>query len=536
MKEPVKISIFWCGFSRTLVASLGAILLAFVLYASQVQAVVIKTDNPDLYVRFDNTVTYSVMSRLEGPDPKLVADPNTDDGDRNFGAGIVMNRLDLLSEFDAVYNKFGVRFSGAAWYDTMYNRKNDNDSAFTYNPVSVPHNKFTDETVKWHGKHAELLEAFTFGAVDMGPTTFRYRAGQFTQWWGDSFFLGWNGVAGALAPVNVAKAATLPNTQLKELILPIPQVAGSLQVTDNVAINGYYQFKWKPARLFATGSYFSPADLIGPGAERIWGPMFLKTDDIEPSDSGQFGISAKLNTMPATYGFYYNKFHAKDFYVVVKPIDGQYTFFYPEDIESYAVSGNMAWGQYTFAAEVTYRKNVPFNSDPAEEKGLLTVFPNFGPFVDMPHEPLYAKGDTLSILLNTFSGGMRGNFFCDAQDLIAEVAYVKQMSVNHQDWVDPTKDKDGLFAQAVYTPKWYQVLPGLDLTMPIGANYGFDCNPSTLLWGAGTDESGDFNVGIGGTYEGVWEFELTYRNFWGPWYNQAFTDRDYVSFYIRRAF
>jgi len=528
--------------SIILSACLGAII--FSLYAGQAQAFQFKTDNSDLQIRFDNTLTYSAMYRLQNQDPNLIANPNADDGDRNFNKGIVMNRMDLLTLFDIDYKKYGVAFSGAAWYDTVYNTTNDNNSAFTFNPVSVPHNEFTDATVKWHGKGAELMEAMTFGYVPMGNMTLRYRAGQFSQWWGDSFFMGWNGVAGALAPVNVAKAATLPSVQLKELILPIPQVGLSLQTTDDLSFNGYYQFKWKPARLFATGSYFSPADLIGPGAERLWGPMFAKTGDIKPKDSGQFGINVKLETEFAAYGLYYNKFHSKDFMVVVEPIpnaqypSGAYTFFYPSDIESYAVTANKAIGFYTFAVEVAYRKNVPFQTDTADQsKGLLTILPAFIPG---PHEALYAKGDTLNITVNTFSGGMPGNFFCDAQDLIAEVAYVKQMKVNNESWLDPNYEKTGLSATVHYTPKWYQAASGLDLSMPLILNYGIKGKPTSVLWGGSPEKGGDFVIGLNGVYDNLWELELDYRNFFGTTDkavgNQAFADRDYVSFFIRRAF
>jgi hypothetical protein len=529
-------------FTIILSACLGAIIFAF--YAGQAQAFQFKTDNPDLQIRFDNTLTYSLMDRISDQDPNLIAASNTDDGDRNFDKGIVMNRMDLLSLFDIDYKKYGVAFSGAAWYDTVYNTKNDNNSPLTSNRPAGLNKEFTDETVKWHGKGAELMEAMTFGYVPIGNMTLRYRAGQFSQWWGDSFFMGWNGVAGALAPVNVAKAATLPNTQLKELILPIPQVGLSLQTTDNLSFNGYYQFKWKPARLFATGSYFSPADLIGPGAERILlgpnnlGPSFFKTKNIEPDDKGQFGVNAKLETEFAAFGLYYNKFHSKDFMVVVKPVDGQYTFFYPSDIESYAVTVNKAIGFYTFAAEVAYRKNVPFQTDTADQsKGLLTILPAFIPG---PHEALYAKGDTLNVTVNTFSGGLPGNFFCDAQDLIAEVAYVKQMKVNNESWLDPNYEKTGLSATIHYTPKWYQALSGLDLQLPLILNYGIKGKPTSVIWGGSPEKGGDFVIGIYGMLNNLWECELDYRNFFGTTDkvvgNQAFADRDYVSFYIRRAF
>src|SRR5215469_7827197 len=67
-------------------------------------------------VRWDNTLRYSAAFRLSPPQYALTLNPNGDDGDRNFAAGLVSNRIDLLSEFDASRGDYGVHVSGAAWY------------------------------------------------------------------------------------------------------------------------------------------------------------------------------------------------------------------------------------------------------------------------------------------------------------------------------------------------------------------------------------------------------------------------------------
>jgi len=51
-------------------------------------------------LRWDNTLKYSDAFRLKDQSRRLIADPNSDDGDRNFDKGIISNRLDLLSELD----------------------------------------------------------------------------------------------------------------------------------------------------------------------------------------------------------------------------------------------------------------------------------------------------------------------------------------------------------------------------------------------------------------------------------------------------
>ncbi|TME25473.1 MAG: DUF1302 domain-containing protein, partial [Chloroflexi bacterium] len=96
----------------------------------------IDVGNPDIELRWDNTVKYSAGIRAKSRSDtltKFVPPPadgsagpaalNGDDGDRNFRRGsLISNRVDLLSELDLVYRKdFGLRVSAAAWYDAAYN-------------------------------------------------------------------------------------------------------------------------------------------------------------------------------------------------------------------------------------------------------------------------------------------------------------------------------------------------------------------------------------------------------------------------------
>jgi hypothetical protein len=92
----------------------------------------------DVKLRWDNTIKYSTARRVEKRIPALVADANTDDGNRNFDPGFISNRVDLLSELDVTIGDAGGRVSAAAWYDAAYNRSNDNDSAATANRHPFP--------------------------------------------------------------------------------------------------------------------------------------------------------------------------------------------------------------------------------------------------------------------------------------------------------------------------------------------------------------------------------------------------------------
>ena len=173
--------------------------------------------------------------------------------------------MDLLSEVDLSYQSVGLRVSGAAWYDHVYNQTNANDSPATANPLSVPNNKFTRDTRNLHGRKAELLDAFVFGRADFGEMSISGRLGKHTVLYGESLFFGANGVAGAQTAIDIVKALSVPSTPFKELLMPIPQVSGVLQLRPNLSVGAYYQFAWKRNRIPASGSYFSTLDVLDDG-------------------------------------------------------------------------------------------------------------------------------------------------------------------------------------------------------------------------------------------------------------------------------
>lgn len=168
--------------------------LAYTLATPTAHSFQLETGNPDLKVRWDNTVKYSAAWRLRDPSAALVSEANQDDGDRNFKKGLISNRVDLLTEMDVVFGNFGGRVSGAAWYDDIYNRSNDNNSPGTVNHVSRPFNEFTKSTEKLHGRKGELLDAFIFGKGTLGEGNVSFRLGRHALLWGESLFVEADGI------------------------------------------------------------------------------------------------------------------------------------------------------------------------------------------------------------------------------------------------------------------------------------------------------------------------------------------------------
>ncbi|WP_435608417.1 DUF1302 domain-containing protein [Pseudomonas knackmussii] len=520
------------------------------------------TGNPDMRARWDNTLKYSAAWRTEGQSSKLTEGQtalNQDDGDRNFDKGLISNRVDLLSEMDFTYKDVGARVSGAAWYDDVYNRGTDNNDASRANAYSVDYDEFTDDTRTLHGRKGELLDAFVFGKTELGDMPLSGRLGQYAMQWGESLFYGMNGIAGGMAPIDVVKGLSVPNTQFKELIRPVQQVSGQLQLTPDVSIGAYYQFEWEANRLPASGSYFSTNDMFGEGGERMFvgsavmpggQPLaFFRGQDKDAKDSGQGGVQLRWRTETVDWGIYAIRFHDKNPQLNVRPDfadlnpvtgkAGEYYWVYPEGIEALGGSFSTTLGNFNVAGEVSTRWNQPLAST---NQSTLAVDES----INNSDDPLYATGRTLHANFSWLAS-LEPNVLADETSFLGEIAWNRVMSVSkNADAVDPNADRDAASLRVVYEPMYRQIYPGLDLSVPIGASYTNGASEA-LGTAFGVDHGGDLNIGLKGNYLNTWNLGLTYTHYYGPentlldanrhyTYGQTLKDRDFIALTVSRTF
>ncbi len=541
----------------------------------------IDVGNPDIELRWDNTVKYSAGIRAKSRSDtltKFVPPPadgsagpaalNGDDGDRNFRNGsLISNRVDLLSELDLVYRKdFGLRVSAAAWYDAAYNRTNANDSPGTNNSLSVPFNEFTEATRKLHGRKAEVLDAFVFGATDVGTARVSGRLGRHTVLWGESLFFGANGIAGTQSPVDAIKASSVPGSTTKEIIMPVGQASGQVQLSPALTLMGYYQYEWERTRLPAAGSYFSVGDFLFDGGERIRVAPgvpngIARGPDIEAKDSGQYGVGLRTHLGEFDIGVYATRFHAKTPVIYARPgvggipgaMIGEYQHVFPEGIRAFGVSATTTVNTVNVAAEVSVRRGTPLTSDPQTVIGPVLA--------DNNDHPLYAIGNSAHANFSLI-WTMPRFFLSDEPSLTMEVAYNKLTSCTRnctpslaggnrpRGALDPGVDNQATAVRATFAAPQRNVMDGLDLTPSISVGYNHGISPVVLM---GPNNGGDATLTLGGNYLTVWDFSLAYTAYYGkentatyassnPLINGNFTfaqtlkDRNFVSLSLRRTF
>ena len=531
-----------------------------------VSAFEVDTGQPDLALRWDNTFKYTAGWRIKEQSPGLTqpaaAAGNLDDGDRNFDKGLIANRVDVLSEMDLVYaRRYGVRLSGAAWYDQVYNETNDNPGfqggAYPNNRAE-PYNEFSAATKRLHGRKVDLLDAFAFGGFNLGNTKLNLRAGRHSVLWGESLFFGSNAIAGAMAPVDVIKLLSVPNTQFKEAIRPVPQISAQWQLTNTVSLGAFYQFKWEANRLPAVGSYFSAADTNPDGGEVLnLGPGLdaPRLGDQKPRDRGQGGVQLRFAAADTDFGLYVVRFHNKSFQQVTNLVavpgapfgtfaPGSYQLAYQQGIVAYGASASHTFNAMQVSIEGSIRRNQDLSSSHAAD--LTAVFG--GPPTDNTGNPGYAVGKTAHINVSTIWTLPSSPVARDAS-LTGEVIWNRALSVDKNPGaVDPNSTRDAYALRVLVEPTYRQILPGLDLGVPMGVGYSPKGSRSRALGlGLPAENGGDLSIGLNGSYLDVWRISLAYTHYYGAEklaldstnsfsYGQSLKDRDFVALSLRRTF
>jgi len=558
--------------SGFLYTALGAVFLSTAMLPSTSSATLSWEVGDGVKVDFTNTLRYSAATRVDKRDSELLQNPNLDDGNQNFSTGLISNRFELYSELDVVSDQgFGARVSALGLYDTVYNSDNNNPGfagGASPNHTSQDFDEFTEETRDQHGRYAEIRDAFVFGRLQLGDTQLTGRLGQHSLVWGESLFFASNAIAGAQSSFDIPRLLIDPTAEAKEFVLPVPQVSGQWELTDTLSLGAYYQFRHRENRIPGVGSYFSNSDLVGEGAERmLLGPGLsaVRDSDMDPDDSGQFGLQLRWQLGETDLGLYALRFHDKDLQVVSRlgqpfgptgpVLPTSYYRAYHEDTTLYGISASRSMGDFNVAAEASIRKDQSLASSHAADASALAP-PGVIATSDNNNHPAYAVGDTAHINLSTI-WSVPGTPLWSEANLVAEVAWTRLLHCEKNcdspapgvpAALDPNATRDSWSMRGVFKPTYRQVFSGLDLSVPIGVGYTPKGSRNILgPWAVPAEDGGDFTIGLTGLYMNELELGLAYTHFFGSTgevmddslsysYQQARKDRDFVAFTAKYSF
>lgn len=205
---------------------------------------------------FDLTAAYGIGVRVEDIDEDIIAianggtrtSANNDDGDLNYGSGIISNAVRLNADLTLAWRRFGVHVRGYAQYD-YENAEVERDRT----PLS-------DEARDMLGSDAGLLDHYVSLSITPGGMPMVLRLGDQVINWGESSLIR-NGID-IINPVDLS-TLNQPVVPLRDSLVPQGMLWGAVGVTQHVSIEGFYQYEWEPVGQPPVGSYFSGQDLVG---------------------------------------------------------------------------------------------------------------------------------------------------------------------------------------------------------------------------------------------------------------------------------
>jgi hypothetical protein len=223
---------------------------------------------------------------------------------------------------------------------------------------------------------------------------------------------------------------------------------------------------------------------------------------------------------------------------------------YPEDIVSYGASAICTMGNVNLAAELSVRRNTPLDSD------AMLDLAGTG---DNDDNPLYAVGNSVHANFSWLAA-LGPSAIAREADLLGEIAWNRMTSCTKicdpytssggdyhpEGALNVNADRDATNIRLIYEPKYRQVWPGVDLSVPLGIGYGISGN-SSVMGSFNGEGVGDLSIGLSGSYLDVWRFGVNFTHYFGDKgtyidsnghrsYEQALADRDFISFTVLRAF
>lgn len=486
-------------------------------------------------IELDSNLEYSVGLRTSSVDYGLLNTPAgavTDDGDRDFRQGIIENQITDLEQLDVTDGNYGFHASAEAYLNTVFLHHNQNNSPFTVNSFG-PNDSFPSGTVAEDGRTFRPLTAFVFGTqyFNGGNSSITERIGRQTITWGESLFVP-DGISGGQAPFDVNYAEEVPNLKVQSYYLPTAAAAVTYTVNSILSFSAYEKFEFEPDILPGVGSFFSPADFIGPGAENeepaayaAFGANFGRIKDIRTGNGlGQFGVSVHEQAGELDLGQYYVRFDSPSPEVFTFATKNQYAIAYAQNINLVGASFDTDVSDAEIGGEISGRWNQPLSGNGLVLSGPAGTANNIinplGDVIDAQISETYAS-EPLPLAPNGIT-------------VASELIYNKVVAVtrNPQQLVAGSTDAGAQFVINI-SPTYYwfpqtAISPSFSWGNAFVGHSRYDASEQ-----AGT---GDFSMGISAVYRTVWTVGLAYTRHYGSPIHQGAIDRDFATFNIQRAF
>ncbi len=372
----------------------------------------------------DTTLTAGASWRVEARDKNQLAQGNlgvpqfgrvgsstnnSDDGNWNFKRGETFSKVVKgTTDLSLTYQDYGLFTRARYYYDfELKDEGRARDNRGNYR-------KLNDDALEQAGADAEILDAFIYGNFYIADMPLNLRLGKQVISWGESTFIA--GGINSFSPVD-ASAARSPGAEVKDILLPVNMIYGSLGATSELSVEAFYQLEWEKTRVDPCGTFFSTSDIGADGC----GPVLVagqlsdydayqqgfrvnRVGDREPDDGGQYGVALRWfadSLGGSEFAFYYMNYHsrlplASGITSAAGETFGKYFIEYPEDIQLFGLSFNtMTESGYSIGGEISHRRDVP-----VQWNGFEMVYAG----IQFPYSRLYMERKPDGVAVGDWNG------------------------------------------------------------------------------------------------------------------------------------
>ena len=423
------------SFSKTKTnAAVRSMFAAAVLAAAAMPVQAAQFQVGDFDLSINSTVSAGTSFRVEGQDLGLIGRNNTtasgeqgrglsntgDDGNLNFQKGDTFSTIIKgVHDFELKKDNYGF-FSRVKWfYDHTLSNK---DVFHGHEPTGNARNQRLEDSgfhpyARFDG--IDLLDAFGYINTNVGGMPLDLRLGKQVISWGESTF-----ILSPIAGLNTLDVSAFrrPGAELKEGFTPAEMLYANLGVTDNTSLEGFVQLKWRKTVPEGCGTYFSSADFVADGCDRLAfnanpvapgvflpdqtqlaaGVFVNRVQDRQPDDGGQFGLALRsyFEELDAELGVYAMQYHSRlplaslskgalgttptapTAGVTFGPTSTSgYVIDYPEDQQIFGASFATNVGGWAWSGEASFAKDLPIqiNANDLLAAGLTNGAPGSAP-------------------------------------------------------------------------------------------------------------------------------------------------------------
>ena len=287
--------------------------------------------------QFDSNISMGASWRLNEFKSQNVASGNAsnglassstnDDGTLNFENDKTFSKtFKGVHDLQLSYKQSGLFTRFNYWYDKELK---DEFRQHGHGPNDYTSGKLNDDDFSDRSTFSGfgVLDAFLYTSFDIADKPVDLRLGKQVVNWGESTFI--QNSINAFNPIQVS-AFRRAGAEIKEALLPVNMLFGSIALTENLSLEAFYQLEWEKTEIDPCGTFFSTSDVAAEGCntltlsnafpDSVLASMpipsgtgsLLRTQNREPDDDGQFGISVKLyapELNDTEFGFYYLNYH-----------------------------------------------------------------------------------------------------------------------------------------------------------------------------------------------------------------------------------